>query len=131
MKYVYGAIFTPEEDGGYSVTFPDLKGCNTCGDTLYEAISMAEDVLAFCLYGYERDHREIPEPSELGWLKTTEDQFVSCVACDTIEYQKKNNNKAVKKTLTIPEWLNQEALAQEINFSLVLQEALKQKLHIA
>ena len=53
-KYVYPAIFTPEEDGSYSIVFPDLEGCYTCGDNLEDGIEMAEDALALVLYGYEK-----------------------------------------------------------------------------
>ena len=62
-KYAYPAIFTPEEDGSYSINFPDLEGCYTCGDCLEDGIEMAADALALVLYGYEKDGREIPAPS--------------------------------------------------------------------
>ena len=62
-KYVYPAVFTPEEDGKYSVFFPDLDGCYTCGDDLQDAIVMAEDVLAFYLYDEEVAQNEIPKSS--------------------------------------------------------------------
>ncbi|MCH5342799.1 MAG: type II toxin-antitoxin system HicB family antitoxin [Acetatifactor sp.] len=129
-KYVYPAIFTPETDGRYSIVFPDLEGCYTCGDTLEDGIEMAEDALALVLYGYEKDHRPIPAPSKHDALILHDNQFVSYVACNTMAYRKKFNNKAVKKTLTIPEWLNEEATALGINFSQVLQDALKEHLHI-
>lgn len=128
--YVYPAVFTPEENGMYSVNFPDLESCYTCGEDLAEAISMAEDVLAFTLYGYEKDKRSIPHPSAMKAIATEGGSFVNLVSCDTIGYQKRNNNKAVKKTLSIPEWLNELAIAAEINFSQVLQEALMNKLHL-
>ena len=89
---------------------------------------MAEDVLAFTLYSLEKRHLEIPKPSEL--QNVDEDSFVNLIACDTLEYQKMNNNKAVKKTLSIPEWLNEKAVEANINFSQVLQEALKEKLGV-
>jgi len=127
-KYVYPAVFTREEKG-YSVIFSDLEGCYTCGDTLEEAIEMAEDVLAFTLYSYETDKRDIPEPSESFELK--DNDFINYIRCDTEEYHRMNNNKAVKKTLSIPEWLNEKAVAAGLNFSQVLQEALKEKLNIA
>lgn len=123
-KYVYPAIFTLEEDGGYSINFPDLEGCYTCGDNLTEGIEMAKDVLALVLYGYESQQREIPTPSPLSAFQTTNDSFVNYIACDTLIYRKRFNNRAVKKTLTIPEWLNEEAIAMEINFSQALQNAL-------
>lgn len=126
-KYAYPAIFTPEEDGGFSVVFPDLEGCFTCGDDMADALFMAEDALALVLYGYESDGREIPAPSKMEDLKLNAGEFVNSVACDTMEYRKRFNNKAVKKTLTIPEWLNETAMAMNINFSQVLQDALIQK----
>lgn len=128
--YVYPAVFTPEENGMYSVDFPDLESCYTCGENLAEAISMAEDVLAFTLYGYEKDKRDIPRPSAMKAIATEGESFVNLVSCDTIGYQKRNNKKAVKKTLSIPEWLNELAIEAEVNFSQVLQEALMSKLHL-
>lgn len=127
-KYVYAAVFTKEEDGNFSVIFNDLEGCYTCGSTLEEAIEMAEDVLALTLYGYEIDKKEIPEPTDISFIKVNENEFVNYIACDTLEYRKMYNKKAIKKTLTIPEWLNREALENNINFSAVLQEALQEKL---
>jgi antitoxin HicB len=127
MKYVYPAIFT-KEDEGYSVFFPDLEGCYTCGDNLEDALRMAEDVLAFTLYDYEKESKEIPNPSDLKTLEVESNEFANYISCDTIEYRKTHNNKAVKKTLTVPEWLNEEATAKGINFSATLQEALKTQL---
>ena len=66
-KYVYPAIFTSEPDGGYSVYFPDLEGCYTCGDTLADALFMAEDALALILYGYEKD-QNVRHQSYCGFL---------------------------------------------------------------
>lgn len=129
-KYAYPAIFTPEEDGGYSVRFPDLEGCFTCGDDMADAMFMAEDALALVLYGYEHDGRMIPVPSQAESLKLDSGEFVNIVACDTLEYRKRFNNKSVRKAITIPEWLNEIANTMDINFSQVLQEALKQKLGI-
>lgn len=128
MKYVYPAIFTKEENGAYSVLFPDLDGCYTCGDNLEDAIEMAEDALALNLYDREKTHEVIPAPSDMADITTNASEFINYIACDTIEYQKRNSNKAVKKTLSIPEWLNEEATARSINFSAVLQEALKARL---
>ena len=126
-KYAYPAIFTPEEKG-YSIVFPDLEGCSTCGENLEDGLEMARDALALVLYGYEKDGRQIPAPSKINTILVEENEFVSYVACDTMMYRKMYNNKAVKKTLTLPEWMNEEATAIGINFSQVLQEALLQKL---
>lgn len=129
-KYAYPAIFTPEEDGSFSVNFPDLEGCYTCGDSLEDGIEMAEDALALVLYGYEKDGRAIPSPSSPTQFTLSENDFVNYIACDTMTYRRMYNNKAVKKTLTIPEWLNEAASAMELNFSQVLREALMQKVQM-
>ena len=127
-KYIYPAIFT-KEDEGYSVVFPDLESCYTQGDTLEDAMEMAEDVLSLVLYEYEKKQRIIPLPTSIKEIETSEREIVSLVMGDTMEYRKRYNNKAVKKTLTIPEWLNEEASALGVNFSQVLQEALMNILH--
>ena len=127
-KYAYPAIFTPEEDGSFSINFPDLEGCYTCGDSIEDGIEMAQDALALILYGYEKDGRSIPTPSSPSQFSLSENKFVNYIACDTMKYRKMYNNKAVKKTLTIPEWLNESASALGLNFSQVLQEALLQKI---
>ena len=129
-KYTYPAVFTTEKDGGYSVDFPDIPGCYSCGDTLADAIYMAEDALAFMLYGYEQEKRAIPTPSNPSDLVVNKNEFVNYVACDTLVYRKRHNNRAVKKTLTIPEWLNERAVEMGLNFSQVLQEALMQRIEM-
>lgn len=93
-KYVYPAIFTPEDDGSYSIVFPDLEGCYTCGDNLEDSIEMAEDALALVLYGYEKDGREIPAPSARSAFSVSGNDFVNFIACDTMKYRKMYNNKA-------------------------------------
>lgn len=129
MKYIYPAVFTEAADGGYSINFPDIPSCYTQGDDMKDGMEMAEDVLALTLYRYEVENMAIPEPSNIKAIKIGEREFASFVICDTIEYRKIHNNKAVKKTLTIPEWLNEEAVKANLNFSQVLQEALQQKLN--
>lgn len=129
-KYVYPVIFTPEKKGGYSVSFPDLEGCYTCGDNLEDSLEMAEDALALFLYEYEKAGQTIPEPSKRETIIINSNEFINYIVCDTMGYRKRYRNKAVKKTLTIPEWLNEEATALGINFSQVLQDALKEQLHI-
>lgn len=128
-QYVYPAVFT-EENGLYSVDFPDIPGCYTCGESLAHAIHMAEDVLAFTMYDYEAEGKEAPEASDIKTMQIDEGAFATLIVGDTLEYQKRNNNRAVKKTLTIPEWLNEAAVKAELNFSQVLQEALKERLDV-
>jgi len=129
-KYVYPAVFTEEEEGGYSVNFPDIKNCFTCGNDMSDAIEMAEDVLCLMLYDMEKDGKEIPAPSDCKSIKTEANDVVSLVHCDTEFYRRFYENKSVKKTLTIPMWLNERAESAHINFSGLLQEALKAQLHI-
>lgn len=131
-KYVYAAVFTREDNDMFSVNFPDLDSCYTCGDNLADAMNMAEDVLAFTLYDYEKENKPLPNPSTCLDLAAhvQDNEFVNYIMCDTTEYHRRNNNKAVKKTLTIPEWLNEAAVSAGVNFSQILQDALKAKLHI-
>lgn len=130
-KYVFPAIFTME-DGGYSIDFPDVKNCFTEADDLTEAMEKAEDVLCMMLYNLERNNMVIPAASNIADIQRdiANNEFVSLIACDTIEYRKFHDNRAVKKTLSIPSWLNEMAESAGINFSGVLQEALKHQLNI-
>ena len=132
--YRYHAIFTYEQDGVH-VTFPDLPGCVTFGKDEDEAIRMAREALALHLYGMEQDNDEIPVPSELKLvaenktLETNETFFL--VEAFMPAFREKQNRRFVKKTLSIPYWLNVEAERQGINFSQTLQQAIKQQLNIA
>lgn len=129
MKYVYPAVFTEAEEGGYIVTVPDIPCCFTQGEDMADAIFMAADVIAMMLADYEDSRKTIPEPSTIDELKT--DGIVSLVVADTDEWRRSVDNKAVKKTLTIPSWLNRKAEKAAINFSQVLQDALCEKLGVA
>ncbi len=129
-KYVYPAIFTQEDSGAYSVLFPDFESCYTGGDDMPDALDMAEDVLCLTLYDMEKDGKPIPAPSDSKGISTDERSVVSLVGCDTEFYRRYYENKSVKKTLTIPMWLNERAERENINFSGVLQDALKERLHI-
>lgn len=128
-KYVFPAIFT-KEDVGYSVIFPDISGCYTDADNIEDALTRATDVLNLTLYGAEVDGDEIPKASDIRTLSVDDNQFATLIACDTLEYRKFVDNKAVKKTLTIPNWLNKMSEEAHVNFSAVLKEALIEKLGI-
>ena len=129
-KYVYPAVFVPEDKGMYSISFPDIEDCITCGDNLPHAMEMAGDALSLMLYDMEEEGGEIPPATPLNDIQTEGGAFVTYISADTLEYRKRFNNKAVKKTLTIPEWLNEAAAAAGVNFSQVLQDALKAQLHL-
>lgn len=128
-QYVYPAVFT-EEDCGYSIHFPDLENCFTSAETLGDGIKMANDVLCLMLYEMEQSGEPIPAPSSIRDIPVGENEFVNFISCDTIEYRKFFDKKAVKKTLSIPSWLNDMAERADINFSATLQAALKQQLNI-
>ena len=125
MKYVYPAIFE-DDDGKIGVSVPDIPGCFTFGDDMAEALLMAEDAIAMMLVQYENEGQSVPVASSISDIKT--DGIVSLVLADTEKWRKQFDNKAVKKTLTIPSWLNSLAEKAGINFSQVLQEALQAKL---
>lgn len=121
MYKAYPAIFHAEE-GGYWVEFPDLPGCATEGDSVAMAVAEASSALGGYLCSLMERGLELPAPSDLHAFSADGDDFVSIIAADPCAFQKRT--KAVKKTLTIPEWLNDEAEKRHINFSSVLQQAL-------
>lgn len=129
-KYLYQAVFTKEENGQYSVNFPDIPQCYTCGDDLQDAYDAAQDVLCMRLYDMEESGEVIPQPSVERVTLDSADDFAAFIGCDTIEYRRLNDNKAVKKTLTIPAWLNTMAEREGVNFSAILQNALRHELHL-
>lgn len=128
-KLFYPAIFHTAEEGGFWVSFPDLPECLTEGDDMQQAYEMAVDALGLALVGRKEEKIEIPKPTQIDKVNTDGGTLV-IVEFDMLEYQKKHNSRAVKKTLSIPEWLNEEATAKGVNFSQVLQEALLVKLNI-
>uniref|UniRef100_UPI003AF1B8DD type II toxin-antitoxin system HicB family antitoxin n=1 Tax=[Ruminococcus] torques TaxID=33039 RepID=UPI003AF1B8DD len=128
-KLFYPAIFHEAEEGGFWVSFPDLPECLTEGDDMQQAYEMAVDALGLSLISRKAEGEPIPKPTEINKVDA-EDGILAVVEFDMMEYQKKHNSRAIKKTLSIPEWLNEEAVARGVNFSQVLQEALMLKLNI-
>ena len=130
LSYVFPAVFEPEAEGGFSIYFPDLRGCYSQGDDIADGIAMASDALALRLYCLEKDGKDIPVPSSIDSIPVGNGSFVTYISANTLEYQMRNSSKAVKKTLSIPEWLNERAVAAGVNFSQTLQDALKAQLHL-
>lgn len=126
MTKFYPVIFT-KENIGFSSVAVDLDGCFSEGDTFEEAYSNTQNAIGLYLDGCTN----FPEPSDPSKIKINQGQFVCVVEFDSILYKKKCSSRPVKKTLTIPAWLNEEAEKSHLNFSHVLQEALKKKLNIA
>lgn len=129
MNYIYPAIFYPEDDGRYSVIFPDLNELATFGDTLADAFAMANEACGQYLFNSLRDGEPLPEPTPLDQVAKDEpNSFVNIVCVDLDEFARAYDDKAVKKTLSIPAWLNTACENYGINYSKVLKDALIEKL---
>ena len=126
-KLFYPAIFHIADEGGFWVSFPDIPECLTEGDNIEQAYEMAVDALGLCITDRMNSKEVLPPPSSPEKL-AVDDGFLMVIEFDLMSYKKRTNSKAVKKTLTIPEWLNEEATALGVNFSQVLQEALIAKI---
>ncbi|MCK9443936.1 MAG: type II toxin-antitoxin system HicB family antitoxin [Tissierellaceae bacterium] len=126
-KYMYPAVFNYDDDG-ISVSFPDLPGCFSCADTDEEAMYMAKDAMGLHLYGLEDDSDEIPDPTPLNKVPLDINQRAVLVEVYMPLIRPAIENLSVKKTLTIPQWLNKLAEENKVNFSQVLQSALKEYL---
>ena len=126
-KLLYPACFYPcEEQEGYTVVVPDLPGCVTQGKSLIDAIGMAVDAASGWVLDEMEDGNPIPPASNVEDVKADERPggFVNLIVLDMDAYAEKYGEKAVRKNLTIPAWLNTYAEANNVNFSRVLQDAL-------
>lgn len=125
MKLIYPAVFHTEDDQVW-VEFPDLEGCQSFGDSISEALDGAKEALeGYCITLLEEKHT-LPIVSDIKTIKTDESSFVSLVETElTTNFAKR---KSVKKTLTVPAWLNDMATEKGVNFSAVLQEGLVKSL---
>lgn len=128
-KYIYPAIFDYADDG-ISIEFPDLPGCISCADTDEAALLMAEEVLGLWIENLEEQKGNIPKPSNLKDIEISDNQKTVLITVWMPTIRKAVNNKAIKKTLSIPQWLDLMAREKDLNFSYVLQEALKKELRI-
>lgn len=128
MKNSYPIVLIPE-DKGFTVYIPDFD-INTQGDNLTEAIEMARDAIGLMGIDMEDDGKSLPVASDVGNVEHEANEIISLVDVDFAEYRRKNEIKVVKKNCTLPSWLCYEAEKANINFSQVLQAALKRELHI-
>lgn len=127
-KLFYPALFHKAEEGGFWISFPDLPECLTQGENMEQAYEMAIESLGLALSDREENKEQVPVPSAVDQVELEKNSFLVIVEFDMLAYKKRNSSKAVKKTLSIPEWLNEEAVSKGINFSQVLQEALINKI---
>lgn len=128
--YFYPAIFHNDEKGGYWISFPDFPECMTQGETMEEAYEMAVEAMGLCIDDRLKNEESLPKVSAPVDYILQEGDFSCLIEFDLVQYRKKHNTKSVKKTLSIPEWLNEAAMEHDINFSQVLQEALMKKMGI-
>lgn len=127
-KLFYPAIFHQAEEGGFWVSFPDFPECLTQGEDMEQAYEMAADALGLALASCEKEQLPLPTASDPTLLLPEPGSFLVVIEFDMLAYKRRTSSRAVKKTLSIPEWLNEAAMAMDINFSQVLQEALLSKI---
>ena len=127
-RLFYPAIFH-KEDGGFWISFPDFPECFPTGMICSKHTKMPLTHQDLRSQARQKEKEVIPDPTDISELKV-DDGFLVVIEFDLFAYLKKHSSKAVKKTLTIPEWLNESATAMGLNFSQVLQEALMQKVQM-
>ena len=147
MKVIYPVLFYEEKEGGYSVFVPDLQkalntSASTCGSTLEEAMSMAEDLIAGLVLDEMEEGNKIPKSSKIEEVSFEElekhldienwdyvSKFKTYIAVDISSFAEKWGKELIKKTVNIPKWINAKAESLKINFSKTLEEALLQKIY--
>lgn len=127
-KLFYPALFHKAEEGGFWVSFPDIPECLTQGEDMAQAYEMAVEALGLALTCREDEKQPIPPVSDPTEIIPDSDSFLVVIEFDMLAYKKRTSSRAVKKTLSIPEWLNEAAIAMDLNFSQILQEALISKI---
>lgn len=124
MEYIFPAVFDQNDNNSYTITFPDLPGCISEGKSLTNAIDMAQNALTQWLE-YLLDEKEtIPVPSNIKTIETEPNQFVNLVRTEL------RDNRAVRRTVSIPGWLDIKATDAGISLSKILQDALKERLKV-
>ena len=129
-RYYYPAIFNYEDEKGISITFPDLPNCVTEGKDEIDALKSARECLGIVLLGMEEDNEKIPVPTALKNIKTKKNEKAILIDVYMPTVRLASVNRSVNRTVTLPAWLNAMALERNINFSHILQEALKNEFHL-
>jgi predicted RNase H-like HicB family nuclease len=122
MEYVYPAIFHANEDGSHTITYPDLPGCLTEGKSLGNALLMAQSALAQWIEYLADKKLEIPVPSLIGDIETRRGEFINFIRVDI------KDGRAVKRTVSIPKWMDDLVAENGLSLSRVLQDALSERL---
>ncbi len=129
MKDVYPIVLKKGSEDNHVVFIPDFN-INTEGEDMATAIEMARDAIGIVGIDMEDEHEDLPKPSAMATIEVSKDEFVSLVDVDFDEYRRKNDMRTIRKNCTIPSWLNFEAEKAGINFSAILQAALKAELNL-
>lgn len=128
-RYIFPAIIKLSEES-YEVNFPDIDNCFTFGDSLENALDSARDILELCLYDMEQDDIPIPNSSGIQDIHLDKNESIAWINVWMVPVRDKMENKSVKKTVTIPKWINDIGIENNLNFSQILQSAIKEKLGI-
>lgn len=127
-RYLYPAVLTYEEGYEIAVTFPDLPGCATSGETDADAVAAGREALGLHLFGMEEDGDELPTPSQAKDIKLEDGEVIAMIDVFMPSVRLNQKNKAVNRTVTLPAWLNAKAVECGINFSQLLQDAIKREI---
>lgn len=134
MKYTYLALFEADKDnGGYTITFPDFQGALSEADSLNEAIYNAREVLEIYTVMFEDEGKELPAPSSFKDLASelvSDDDIIQAISVDTELVRERERSKIVNKTVTLPSWLVEVGKENKINFSQLLQKAIREELQV-
>jgi antitoxin HicB len=128
MRRTYPIILSPQQDGAYLVTVPDLPTCVTSGSGIEDAFNMAQDALSACLLALEDESIPLPKATTIQDVKTQEDELVMLLPVDTLSYRMAKDTRAVRKNVSIPAWMAAMVERRNINCSQVLQDALRSML---
>lgn len=124
-EYLYPAVFHPNEDGTFTITYPDLPGCISEGKSLGNAVSMAQSALTQWMEYLTDKQMEIPSPSEIHSVSVSRNEFVNLVRADI------KDERAVRRTVSLPRWMDERVSEVGLSLSKVLQDALKEKFGVA
>ncbi|MEQ9810176.1 type II toxin-antitoxin system HicB family antitoxin [Streptococcus jiangjianxini] len=134
MKYTYLALFEADkETGGYTITFPDFQGAISEADTLNEAIYNAREVLEIYTVMFEDEGKEFPTPSSfkaLAGVLSSDEDILQAISVDTELVRERERSKVVNKTVTLPSWLVEVGKENKVNFSQLLQKAIREELQV-
>lgn len=123
-EYVYPAVFHKNDDNSYTITYPDIPGCVSEGKSLENALYMAQAALTQWMEYLIETKEAAPAASHIQKISVAQNEFVNLVRTDI------KDNRAVRRTVSIPKWLDEKVSASGISLSRVLQDALKERLGV-